>query len=127
MPPQFEYAHHQRARFTRHRWTGLFCPVLKGLCIGQGPLRRFQSDFLVRKVVWQEHTPFEAFWCRGHSVLLMVPEGLTSDSWNLEGCMKFPSQLLRTTYIWYGSQLLPLVGNIQLAGPLFQPHLVVMN
>ena len=127
MPPQFAYTHRQKVRFTEHRQISLLCPVLKGLHIGQGPPWGFQSDVLVRQVIWQEHTLFDAFWCRGHSVLLMVPEGLTSDSQNLKGHVNFPSQLLRITHVWYGGQLLPPVGCIQLAGLPFQPHLIVIN
>ena len=126
MLPQFVYAHHQKVRFTGHRWIGLLCPVLKGLCISQGPPQGFQLDVLVRQIIWHEHTPFDAFWCRVHSVLLMVPKGLTSDSWNLEGCVNFLSQLLRITHIWYDDQLFPPFGYIQLTGLPFQPHLIVI-
>ena len=106
-------------------WPSL--PSMKGLCIGQGPLQGFQSDVLVRQVIWPEHTLFDTFWHRGHSVLLMVPEGLTSDSQNLKGCTYFLSQLLRIPGIQYGGQLLPPVGCIKLAGLPFQPHLVVID
>ena len=109
-PPQFTYAHCQKVMFTGHRQISLLCPVLKGLHIGQGPPQGFQSDILVRQVVWQEHTPFDAFLLQGHSVLLMVPKGLTSDSHNLEGCANFPSQLLRITCIWYAVSSSPQSG-----------------
>ena len=127
MPPQFTYTHHQKARFIRHRQISLFCPVLKGMYIGQGPPWGFQSGILVRQVIWQEHPPFDAFWHRMHSVLLMVPKGLTSDSRNLKGCANFLSQLLRITCVQYGSQLLPPVRCIWLVGLPFQPYLIVID
>ena len=126
MLPQFEYAHCQKVRFTGHRQIGLPCPVLKGLHIGKGPLQGFQSDILVRKVI-QQNVPHLMHFGTGAQCTPYGPLGLTSDSWNLKGHTNFPSQLHRITHIWYGSQLLPPVGCIQLAGLPFQPHLIVFD
>ena len=124
------YTHCQMAGFTGDQQIGLLCLVLKGLCICQGPLQGFQPEILVRQVVvsvWQEHSSFNTFWHRGHSVLPMVPEGLTSDLWNFEGGMNFPSQPFGITCVQYGNQLLPPVRCIQLVGLPLQPHLVIID
>ena len=40
--------------------------------------------------------------------------------------MYLSGQLLYISHFWYGSQLLPLVGCVQLAGLPFQPQLIVL-
>ena len=65
-----------------------------------------------------------AFWhrvCHRH----LASEDLMSDYWHFEGCTHLLGQLLHILHTQYCSQLLPPVGCIQLAGPPFQPLLLV--
>ena len=103
---------------------GLFYPVLKHVCIGQGHPMGFQSNILVGQVIWQKHIPVNALLHRAHSEH-MASKDLTSDWLHLEGCVKLLGQLLDVPHAWCGGQLLPPVGFIQLAGPPFQPLLIV--
>ena len=112
---------------VHHCWQiGLFHPVMKCLCIGQGHLMGFQFDILVGQVIWQKHIPINTLWHRGYSKHL-ASEDLTSDCWHFEGCVNLLSQLLDVFHTQYGGQLLPPVGCIQLAGPPFQPLLIVSH
>ena len=85
-----------------------------------------QPDVLVGWVIWEKHTPLEVLGCRGCSVPL-ASEDLISDCQVIKRCADLLGQLLYIFHSWYGSQLLPPVGCIQLAGWPLQPQLLVFD
>ena len=47
---------------------------------------------------WQEHLPLDAFWGRGHHIILRVPKGLTPHWGNLKGGINLNSILTHPKY-----------------------------
>ena len=80
---------------------------------------------LDRMVIGEKHTPLKALGCRGLSVILVL-EGLASDCWDVKRHADLLGQLLHISHFHYGSQLLPPVGCVQLAGLPFQPQIIVL-
>ena len=55
-PPELQHVLHQLVGLTGDWQLGVFCPVLKGLCIGEGLLQLCNPVVLTAKLqIWRQH------------------------------------------------------------------------